>query len=83
MDTLVRSIGLGLLIALQTGVSADSAPPTSSLKVLHRWHLGGSGGWDYLTLDSTARRLFVSRGTRVDVVDTQSGKILGTIADTN
>ena len=49
---------------------------------MQRWKLGGAGGWDYLTLDSATHRLFISRATRVDVVDTQSGQVVGTIADT-
>jgi YVTN family beta-propeller protein len=52
------------------------------MEVVQRWKLGGSGGWDYLTLDSATHRLFISRATRVDVVDTQSGHVLGTIGDT-
>jgi len=79
---IMGSIGAGLLMATYAGMSAEPAPAAARLKVLQRWNLGGDGGWDYLTLDSAARRLFLSRGTRVDVVDTGSGKIVGTIADT-
>ena len=41
--------------------------------------IGGEGGWDYLTVDQTLRRLFVSHGTEVDVVNLVSGKKVGTI----
>ena len=44
--------------------------------------LGGEGGWDYLTYDSNAHRLFIARGTRVMVVDPNSGKTLGEISAT-
>src|SRR5258706_14340935 len=44
--------------------------------------VGGEGGWDYLTLDSAARRLYVSRGTRVVVLDVDSGKTVGEIPGT-
>jgi YVTN family beta-propeller protein len=44
--------------------------------------LGGEGGWDYLTVDERARRLYVSRSTRVVVVDVDSGKQVGEIPDT-
>jgi len=60
----------------------ESAASSSKFSVLERWKIGGSGGWDYLTLDSTGARLFISRGDHVDVVDTASGKLLGSIADT-
>ncbi len=47
-----------------------------------RIHLGGIGRWDYVYLDADARRLYVSHGTQVDVVDTGSNSLVGTIADT-
>jgi len=50
--------------------------------VLHTTTLGGDGGWDYLTIDSAARRLYISRGTHVMVVDADTGKVVGDIADT-
>ncbi|MDP9082344.1 MAG: YncE family protein [Pseudomonadota bacterium] len=79
----VRLVGTGLLMGLIAGTNAQSAPADSSLKVLQTWHLDGPGGWDYLTLDSAAQRLFVSHSTRVDVIDTRSGKLIGAIPDTN
>ncbi len=53
-----------------------------SFEVLHKYVIGGEGGWDYLTLDSKSHRLYISRSTRVMVMDTVSGKIVGTIEKT-
>ena len=44
--------------------------------------IGGEGGWDYLTVDSAAHRLYVSHATHVVVIDTQTAKIVGDIPDT-
>ena len=44
--------------------------------------IGGEGGWDYLTVDSTARRLYVSHATHVVVVDVDPNKLVGDIPDT-
>ena len=55
---------------------------STSYKVANRYPIGGVGGFDYITLDSDARRLYVSHATQVEVLDADSGKILGTIADT-
>jgi DNA-binding beta-propeller fold protein YncE len=44
--------------------------------------VGGEGGWDYLSVDPAAHRLYVSHGTRVVVIDTQANKPVGEIADT-
>ena len=60
--------------------AAAAAVPAS--EILERWELGGPGGWDYLTFDAAGQRLFISRSTRVDVIDTGSGKIIGSIPDT-
>jgi YVTN family beta-propeller protein len=46
------------------------------------YKVGGDGGWDYLTADASARRLYISRGTHVIVLDADSGKNVGDIADT-
>ncbi len=42
-------------------------------------HIGGEGGWDYLTVDSTTHRLYVPRSTHTMVIDADSGKVLGDI----
>ena len=41
--------------------------------------MGGSGGWDYLALEAGGARLFISRGDHVDVAETVSGRLQGTI----
>src|SRR5215471_9870384 len=51
-------------------------------KVVGRYPIPGAGGFDYTTIESGARRLYVSHGTQVDVVDADSGKVTGTIPDT-
>jgi DNA-binding beta-propeller fold protein YncE len=51
-------------------------------KVETRYPIPGNGGFDYVTIDSAARRLYLSHATQVDVVDADNGKLVGTIADT-
>src|SRR6266576_27630 len=50
--------------------------------VVGRYSIGGTGGFDYISIDSSARRLYVAHGTEVNVVDADNGKLIGTIADT-
>src|SRR6478672_1617827 len=54
----------------------------SGYKLEKRYPVPGNGGFDYVTIDSTNRRLYLSHGTQVDVIDPDSGKVIGTIADT-
>ena len=42
-------------------------------------HIGGEGGWDYLTVDAQTHRLFVPRTTHTQVIDADSGKVLGDV----
>jgi hypothetical protein len=44
--------------------------------------IGGDGGWDYLTVDSAARRVYVSHATHVVIIDPDAGKVVGDIPDT-
>jgi YVTN family beta-propeller protein len=73
-----RKVALSWCAGLFIAAVATAAP---KMEVLQHWKLGGAGGWDYLTLDARGR-LFISRATRVDVVNIESGKIIGTIPDT-
>lgn len=50
--------------------------------VIKTYKLGGEGGWDYLTVDASTRRFYISRGTHVIVLDADSGKNVGDIPDT-
>lgn len=50
--------------------------------VIKTYKLGGDGGWDYLTFDKAANRLFISRSAHVIVMDADSGKVVGDIPDT-
>ncbi|HVF91193.1 MAG TPA: YncE family protein, partial [Blastocatellia bacterium] len=55
---------------------------TGGYHLIKKIEIGGEGGWDYLTVDSAARRLYVSHSTRVVVLDVDTGKIVGEIGDT-
>lgn len=71
---------LGLLIFLF--LSALTFAADSGYHLLNTYNLGGEGGWDYLTMDSASRRLYISRATHVIVIDADSGKPVGDIPDT-
>jgi DNA-binding beta-propeller fold protein YncE len=62
--------------------TAKAAVTPARYHLLGKIPVGGEGGWDYLTLDPAARRLYVSRGTRVVVLDVDSRKAVGEIPGT-
>ncbi len=62
--------------------AATPAPAGSGYHVIKTIPVGGDGGWDYVYVDSVARRVYVSRGTHVVVVDADTYAVVGDIPDT-
>ena len=62
--------------------SGQAQDPTDRYDKVHKIAIGGEGGWDFLEVDAANRRLYVTRGTRVVVVDLDTEKVVGEIADT-
>ena len=62
-------------------VAAPQAAGASGYHLIKKVKLGGTGGWDYLTVEQATHRVFISRGTKVIVVDPETEKVLGEIPD--
>jgi YVTN family beta-propeller protein len=75
----MRSIllAVGCLLALLNAAVAEQ-----SYKLVQEIPIGGEGGWDILTIDSAAHRLYLSHATKVVVVDLDKNAVAGEIADT-
>ena len=73
--------GALLLLAAGCRYALAQAPDAGGYHQVHEYKLGGDTGWDYLTMDAASRRLYISRGTHVQVVNIDSGKVDGDIAD--
>ena len=71
-----------LAVAVAILLAAAVAASAPGYHIVNTWKLGGEGGWDYLKVDSDAHRLYISRSTKVLVIDTESGKSVGEIPDT-
>ncbi len=63
-------------------VSINAQPEKSMYSIVKTIHLPGNGGWDYLSIDESTGRLFISHGAVVQVVDTKTGEFVGTIPNT-
>jgi DNA-binding beta-propeller fold protein YncE len=66
-----------LLMAFSASAFADGG-----YHIIKKIPIAGQGGWDYLIVDEAARRLYVSHGTQVEVVDVDSGTAVGKIPNT-
>src|SRR4051812_3304898 len=71
-----------LVLALGGAIALQSALAEDVYKFLNEIPIGGEGGWDILTVDSTARRLYLSHATKVVVVDLEKNAVAGEIGDT-
>jgi DNA-binding beta-propeller fold protein YncE len=78
--------GLGLTVcATAYGQQLTPVPPPSTglpsrpFFITKTWVIGGEGDWGYLTMDPTARQLFIAHGATVQVVDVETGALAGTI----
>ncbi|MDT7604615.1 MAG: hypothetical protein QOF61_2612 [Acidobacteriota bacterium] len=69
------------LVAVAATVGSRAAAP-AGYHVMKTYKLGGEGSWDYLLVDSAARRVYISRSTHVMVVDADTGAIVGDIPNT-
>ena len=65
---------------LLTATAADA--PAGSYHLLKEIAVGGEGNWDYLSVDSAGRRLYVSHGSKVVVINVDQDTVVGEITDT-
>ena len=70
------------ILVFSLSLLAASAQATDSYHIVKKIPIPGQGGWDYLAVDESARRLYVSHGTQVEVLDVDSGAIVGKIEKT-
>ncbi len=64
-------------------VATGAMAAATGYHILKEIKVGGDGGWDYLTMDSAARRLYVSHATHTVVIDVDAGKVVGDIPNTD
>lgn len=76
------ALGMGSVLVLAFALPAGAQDSTAPYEKIHKITIGGEGGWDFLEVDAANRKLYVARGNRVVVVDLDSEKIVGEIADT-
>ena len=78
----MRSHVLCLATILVLSCALFAAPATGGYSVVKKIPIPGTGGWDYLTVDEAARRLYVSHGTQVEVLDIDALAVVGNIPKT-
>jgi DNA-binding beta-propeller fold protein YncE len=71
----------GAFVLTLATAAALHAQPSPTYRITHTYLLGGDGSWDYIVPDPPSHRLYIARQNRVMVVDEDSGKLLGEVAE--
>lgn len=79
MTLMTRNCRVFGLVATISLVATLPALAQKSYRIEDKWKVGGEGGWDYLVADSSAHRLYITHGSRVEVLDAGTGKSIGAI----
>jgi DNA-binding beta-propeller fold protein YncE len=75
-----RAFCLGAVLVLSCVLYAE--PASGGYSVVKKIPIAGTGSWDYLTVDGAARRLYVSHGTQVEVIDIDALTVVGNVPKT-
>src|SRR6267143_406498 len=68
--TILGSLAVAIISsAVAFSRAATPLPGASGYHVIKTVPVGGEGGWDYVYVDGDARRVYISRGTHVVVLD--------------
>ena len=79
---LKRVVRAAVVLTLSCGLFAVPAPAGSGYSIIKKIPIPGTGSWDYLGIDEAARRLYVSHGTQVEVIDIDALTVVGSIPNT-
>jgi DNA-binding beta-propeller fold protein YncE len=75
----MKKVILAVAIFFLNAAFAEGQTAQSDWSVVKTFPIGGEGGWDYLTVDPATHRLYVPRSTHTQVIDAESGQIIGDI----
>ena len=75
------TIGVFVLALAGVAVTQIKAPATGPYRYLKTIAVGAEGGWDYATTDEAARRIYVTHGTKIVVIDIDKDEVVGEITD--
>jgi DNA-binding beta-propeller fold protein YncE len=69
-------------VVVLLAAAAVLAAPETTYTLLKTVPIPGEGGWDYCICDDAGRRVYISHGTQVDVIDADTYELKGTVPDT-
>jgi len=76
----LRICWYAIVLAWIASMSGNQLKAQQPYRILDQWKLADSGWWDYLVVDPPTHRLYITRGDHLDVLDSDTGKLVGTVA---
>jgi DNA-binding beta-propeller fold protein YncE len=73
---------LFFISSISLALTANNITAAPQYRLDSEIQVAGEGGWDYLSMDPGAHRLYVSHGNLVVVIDTEKKTVVGEIPDT-
>lgn len=83
---MIKQSALGLFLVLSLILDQYAFPAANSdgrFTIVNKFNAGGQGRWDLLSFDASHHHIFISRSSHVQVVDSETGKVVGDIPDTD
>lgn len=71
-----------LIFLVCAGFYSPAAQAATKYELLKKVAVPGAGGWDYVSVDETGRRVYIAHATQVEVLDADTLALVGTIPDT-
>lgn len=75
----LAAAALAIAFLVARGQPTCAQPPAAQLKIVNKFKIGGTGRWDYATVDRENGRLYVARDKHVQVIDLDKGMLIGDI----
>src|SRR4051812_1823468 len=77
--TPTRARGFGMAVGFLLTLFTNTL--LAGYHIVSKVHVGGAGSWDYLEPDPVSRRLYVTHGDHVVVLDMDTLKVVGDVPD--
>jgi YVTN family beta-propeller protein len=78
-----KTIALAAMLVAVCGAARGAEPAKTGYHVTNKYTIGGDAGWDYIVVDPEDRRVYVTHHRSVEVLDADTGKVVGRITDMN
>src|SRR6202011_3810298 len=78
-----KTIALAAMLVAVCAAARGAEPAKTGYHVTNKYTIGGDAGWDYIAVDPEDRRVYVTHHRSVEVLDADTGKVVGRIKNMN